>query len=67
MAYPQYDITFQSTGELKVKEKSTGKVGSIHTDGSHTLVLDVNGTQVTVALTHEDAGERTPKLVLTFS
>ena len=65
MAYPQYNITFQSTGGSTVTH-STGEAGPTHSDGSHTFVLDVNGTKVSVDLTHESAADRTPKLVVTF-
>lgn len=62
MAYPQYDITFQATDESKAKVKE----GPIQTDGSHTFVLDVNGTQLSVELSHESDTDRTPRLILTF-
>jgi hypothetical protein len=65
MAYPQYNITFQSNGKSTVTH-TTGQPGPTHSDGSHTFVLDVNGTQLMVELSHESDLDRTPKLVLTF-
>jgi hypothetical protein len=67
MAYPQYNITFQSAGTSTSKIKNVkGTLGPTHSDGSHAFVLDVNGTQVSVELSHQSEKDRTPKLVVTF-
>jgi hypothetical protein len=66
MAYPQYDIRFQSQGERATVMTSGGVPQSIETDGSHSFVLDVGGTRLNVELAHKSDGDRTPRLVLTF-
>lgn len=67
MTYPLYTITFQSDPKSRTRlQTPEGKSGPIETNGSHTFVLQVNGTSIDVALTHESDFDRTPKLVLTF-
>jgi hypothetical protein len=66
MAYPEYKITFNSDHQSARVTSLEGKEAPFGTDGSHTFVLDVNGTQLQVDLTHESIDDRTPKLILTF-
>lgn len=66
MAYPQYNIMFQSQNASGEVRTTGGVVGPVRTDGSHTFVLSVNGTLLNVELSHDSDQDRTPKLIVTF-
>lgn len=63
--YPPYKITFQGKG---MPVDAAGKSVTLETPGPHTLVLATGGGAVTVNLSHHDEnGDKTPTLIITFS